>query len=87
MEQLDFFDVPSPCVGVCQVNNKGYCKGCFRSRDERFHWNDFNNDQRRHVVRLCRQRYNRILRSKQAKQNAIKVVEEVSPQQSLFDDL
>ncbi|MDO5059238.1 MAG: DUF1289 domain-containing protein, partial [Neisseria sp.] len=25
MEQNDFFAIPSPCIGVCQVNNKGYC--------------------------------------------------------------
>ena len=28
MEQLEFFNVPSPCVGVCTVDDKGYCKGC-----------------------------------------------------------
>ncbi|MCC4796888.1 Fe-S protein [Enterovibrio norvegicus] len=85
MEQLDFFNVPSPCIGVCQVNNKGYCKGCFRSREERFHWNDFNGEQRRNVVRLCKQRYQRILRAKQAHE-AQQEVEAESPQRSLFGD-
>ncbi|WP_407333193.1 DUF1289 domain-containing protein [Enterovibrio sp. 27052020O] len=84
MEQLDFFTVPSPCIGVCQVNNKGYCKGCFRSRDERFHWNDFNSEQRRNVVRLCKQRL-RIVKARLAK-DAIQAVEEINPQQSLFGD-
>ncbi|MGF1681886.1 DUF1289 domain-containing protein [Photobacterium minamisatsumaniensis] len=64
MEQLDFFTIPSPCVGICQANNRGYCKGCFRSRDERFHWQQFTNEQKRNVVRLCHQRYLRILRAK-----------------------
>lgn len=86
MEQLDFFTVPSPCIGVCQANNKGYCKGCFRSRDERFQWNDFTNEQRRNVVRLCKQRYQRVLRAKLAKEAAANHVEEVNPQQSLFGD-
>ncbi|WP_028025663.1 DUF1289 domain-containing protein [Enterovibrio calviensis] len=85
MEQLDFFTVPSPCIGVCQANNKGYCKGCLRSRDERFQWNDFSSEQRRNVVRLCKQRYQRILKAKLAI-DAAKVPEEISPQQSLFMD-
>ncbi|WP_325892815.1 DUF1289 domain-containing protein [Grimontia sp. NTOU-MAR1] len=85
MEQLDFFTVPSPCIGVCQVNNKGYCKGCFRSREERFHWNDFTGEQRRNVIRLCKQRYVRVMRAKLAKETEGQV-EETSPQQSLFSD-
>ncbi|PKF50936.1 DUF1289 domain-containing protein [Enterovibrio nigricans] len=86
MEQLDFFTVPSPCIGVCQVNNKGYCKGCFRSRNERFQWNDFTNEQRRNVVRLCKQRHQTVLRAKRAKEAEQKNREELNPQQSLFDD-
>ena len=61
MEQLDFFDVPSPCVGCCQVNNRVYCKGCYRSRDERFHWENMTSDQKIRVIKLCRQRYIRIM--------------------------
>jgi len=34
MEQLEFFPLESPCVGVCELNNKGYCKGCLRSRED-----------------------------------------------------
>lgn len=85
MEQLDFFTVPSPCIGVCQVNNKGYCKGCYRSRDERFHWNDLTSEQRRNVIRLCKQRYARLKRAKLAKE-AEGQPEQVNPQQSLFGD-
>ena len=36
--QLEFFDVPSPCVGVCQSDDKGQCKGCYRKREERQNW-------------------------------------------------
>lgn len=87
MEQLDFFDVPSPCVGVCEVNNKGYCKGCLRNRTERFHWNEFTNEQKRNVVRLCKQRYARLVRAKWQKEQELKNAGEVAPlQQSLFDD-
>ena len=38
MEQLEFFSIQSPCVGVCSVDEKGYCKGCMRKREERFNW-------------------------------------------------
>ena len=37
MEQPDFFAIPSPCIGVCRANNKGYCIGCLRSREERLY--------------------------------------------------
>ncbi|UJF23002.1 DUF1289 domain-containing protein [Shewanella sp. OMA3-2] len=53
MEQLSFFAIPSPCVGVCQSDTKGYCTGCFRSRDERFNWMSFSELQKQDIVRLC----------------------------------
>ncbi len=85
MEQLDFFDVPSPCVGCCQVNNRGYCKGCYRSRDERFHWQNMTADQKIKVIKLCRQRYLRIMRQRHNKEQESAAQ---SPQQQfLFDDV
>ncbi|HBD24087.1 MAG TPA: DUF1289 domain-containing protein, partial [Oceanospirillaceae bacterium] len=42
MEQSELFSAPSPCIGVCENSPKGYCKGCMRSRDERFHWHQFS---------------------------------------------
>ncbi|UOO88193.1 DUF1289 domain-containing protein [Vitreoscilla massiliensis] len=60
MEQLEFFDIPSPCVGVCISNNRGYCKGCFRSREERLYWLKFSDAQKREVVRLCTQRKRKV---------------------------
>ncbi|MFV0574528.1 MAG: DUF1289 domain-containing protein [Vibrio sp.] len=59
MEQLEFFSVPSPCVGVCSVDEKGYCKGCMRNREERFNWLQFSPTQQRDIIRLCKQRYYR----------------------------
>lgn len=56
-EQLEFFPVPNPCKGVCQTGERGYCKGCFRSRDERFNWMQFSDAQKQDVLRLCRQRF------------------------------
>jgi len=83
MEQLDFFSVPSPCVGICQVNNRGYCQGCYRSRDERFNWQAMTADQKRQVIRLCKQRYLRILRRAKGKSIEVQQVDD-NPQQSLF---
>lgn len=71
MQQLDFFDVPSPCIGVCQMNANGYCRGCMRNRDERFNWMSFSVSQKKNVIRLCKQRYYRLQlaeRKKQAQQ-------------------
>ncbi len=57
--QLEFFDVPSPCVGVCQSDEKGYCLGCMRSRDERQKWQAFDSDKKQKVIKLCIQRKKR----------------------------
>jgi len=80
--QLDFFDVPSPCVGICQSDDKGYCLGCMRTREERQGWIQFSNDDKQKVIKRCQQRI------KRKKAKVIKV-EEQSPepeqQRSLFD--
>ncbi len=84
MEQLEFFDVPSPCIGVCTVDEKGYCKGCMRNREERFTWIDMTAAKKLHVIKLCRMRYRRKLAAK--KQQAVAdQVEENTPQPGLFD--
>lgn len=67
MEQLEFFIVPSPCVGWCQLNQKGYCVGCYRSRQERFEWNQLNDTQKKDIIRLCRHRKIRLLRENEKK--------------------
>lgn len=86
MEQLDFFNVPSPCIARCQANNKGYCKGCFRSREERFHWARYNGQEKREVIRLTSLRRQRVLREKQKKQAQKTQDKEISLQGDLFDD-
>ncbi|WGS60157.1 DUF1289 domain-containing protein [Vibrio lentus] len=85
MEQLEFFQVPSPCVGVCSSDEKGYCRGCMRKREERFNWMSMTSAEQLHVIKLCRQRYRR----KIMKQNNLvgKPEEEegnTSPQRDLF---
>ncbi|WP_040890140.1 DUF1289 domain-containing protein [Vibrio ezurae] len=73
MEQLDFFDVPSPCIGVCSSDDKGYCKGCMRNREERFSWQTLSSAQKKHVIRLCRQRYRRKIQKNRTASTAIEV--------------
>ncbi len=82
MEQLEFFTVPSPCVGVCSVDEKGYCKGCMRKREERFDWLSYSPAKQLHVIKLCRQRYLRKVRKE--KKDVISKAELESPQQDLF---
>lgn len=84
MSQLEFFDIPSPCIGVCESNNRGYCKGCLRSRDERLYWLQFSPAQKREVIRLCQQRRQRVLR---AREEALRASEQdggVAEQGDLF---
>ncbi len=57
--QLDFFDVPSPCRGICTSDDKGYCQGCYRSRQERFDWKLLSNPEKQRVIKLCLQREKR----------------------------
>ncbi|WP_024871049.1 DUF1289 domain-containing protein [Tolumonas lignilytica] len=65
-EQLELFPIPSPCIGYCQTDNKGYCLGCFRSREERFNWLKYTPPQQREIIRLCKQRkYRRLLAAQQ----------------------
>ncbi|MCK8128810.1 DUF1289 domain-containing protein [Pseudoalteromonas sp. 2CM39R] len=80
MQQIEIFEIPSPCKGICQVNNRGYCKGCYRSRDERFYWNKFTNAEKRKVISLCQQRYKRYLQKKQQAEQQQK-----NPEQGGFD--
>ncbi|EGQ8678062.1 DUF1289 domain-containing protein [Vibrio parahaemolyticus] len=82
MEQLEFFTVPSPCVGVCTSDEKGFCKGCMRKREERFNWLNLTPAQQLHVIKLCRQRYRRKTLAGKTKPEQLQ--DNSSPQQDLF---
>lgn len=56
MDQIEIFDIPSPCQRVCETAKKGYCTECYRSREERFNWLKFSNAQKKNVLRLCKNR-------------------------------
>lgn len=78
--QLEFFDVPSPCVGICQSDEKGYCHGCMRSRDERQNWQAFDSDKKQKVIKLCIQRKKR-KQNKKANQAVEKPAEQAVEQE------
>lgn len=66
-EQLELFELVSPCIGICQSDARGYCLGCLRSRQERFDWHKMDNSQRQEVLRLCRDRARRKRHATQSK--------------------
>lgn len=80
--QLEFFDVPSPCIGICQSDDKGQCLGCFRTREERQNWINLASIEKQKVIKRCMQR-------KKRKDGKIKVKEieqnVENPQPSLLD--
>lgn len=64
MEQIEMFQIDSPCRGVCESSAKGFCKGCLRSRDERFHWFSMTNEDKFKVLELCKRRRQRLLKAR-----------------------
>ena len=85
--QLEFFDVPSPCVSICESDEKGLCRGCMRSRDERQEWINFTNDEKQKVIKRCLQRKKRKLNQLKAKpaEQVVEPLVEEDLQPSLLD--
>lgn len=67
-DQGELFEIPSPCVNVCEWNNRGYCLGCFRSREERFNWLKISDFQRQRVINACARRKSKVKNNKLKKQ-------------------
>ncbi|MFA7260633.1 MAG: DUF1289 domain-containing protein [Aeromonas bestiarum] len=76
MEQLEIFPLQSPCRGICEVNNKGYCKGCLRNREERFNWLTMTPAEQQEVMRLCRNRKARVDAARRKAQEALQASEQ-----------
>lgn len=53
MQQLEIFHIESPCIGVCQAGPRGYCLGCYRSREERLHWVNLDDRVKSKIVKAC----------------------------------
>ena len=79
-DQQEIFHVNSPCIGVCTSGPKGYCRGCLRSRVERFHWHEMTENQKFTVVKLCQSRKARIVAAR--KRNDITLLK----QEEMFAD-
>lgn len=83
--QLELFDVPSPCVGVCQLDVKGYCLGCLRNRQERQAWVSLAVTDKQKVIKRCKQRKKR--RDEPAKPIQVVASQPAIMQGSLLDEL
>lgn len=59
VQQLEFFAIPSPCTGVCESGPRGFCKGCYRSREERLHWHNVDDGVKRKIIGACAMRKRR----------------------------
>ena len=88
MQQLELLSIENPCINVCETNKRGYCLGCFRSRQERFDWNTMSVEEKRKVLELCKQRGKRRKaqqrKAKQQQQIPVVAVEE-PPQPSVVE--
>jgi uncharacterized protein len=40
----------SPCIGICELDGEGYCRGCLRSGDEIARWLDMGDSERRRLM-------------------------------------
>ncbi|PAJ75808.1 DUF1289 domain-containing protein [Pseudoalteromonas sp. NBT06-2] len=75
MQQIEIFEIPSPCIDVCESNSRGFCLGCYRSRDERFRWLKMNTAEKKKVIMLCQQRKKRHKQKLAASYNNFEVKE------------
>ncbi|MER2491034.1 DUF1289 domain-containing protein [Catenovulum sediminis] len=86
MQQASLFEieVESPCIGVCESGPRGYCRGCLRSREERFYWPKLTAAQKIQVISLCEMRRKK-LNSKKMKEKEQSLLKQIQAEQlSLF---
>jgi predicted Fe-S protein YdhL (DUF1289 family) len=69
LKQIEIFEITSPCIGVCQSGPKGFCIGCFRSRDERVHWINLEQDVQSKIIKACASRKKRAKAANRKKQS------------------
>lgn len=41
----------TPCIGVCRLDERGYCEGCLRTGEEIARWRGMSDAERIHVMR------------------------------------
>jgi len=49
-------EIKSPCRGVCTLDHKGKCVGCFRKLDEIANWSVYNNFQKGEILKMTQLR-------------------------------
>jgi hypothetical protein len=49
-------EVKSPCRGVCTLDHKGKCIGCFRTLDEIANWSVYSDFQRNEIIKMAQLR-------------------------------
>jgi predicted Fe-S protein YdhL (DUF1289 family) len=49
-------EIKSPCRGVCTLDHKGKCVGCFRKLDEIANWSVYNDYQRSEILKMAQLR-------------------------------
>jgi len=49
-------EVSSPCIGVCAMNEQGFCEGCYRTIEEISNWWDMTDAQKLAVIQLSQAR-------------------------------
>jgi len=40
----------SPCVGICRLDARGFCEGCYRTGDEIARWRNMSDTERSHYM-------------------------------------
>ena len=46
----------SPCLGDCNLNDKGICQSCFLTSEENDRWNHVSNQERLVIVQNAHER-------------------------------
>ena len=55
-DDLQFKYVPSPCVGLCELDDQDLCVACRRSGMEIADWGGYSNEEKRAVWALIKRR-------------------------------
>lgn len=42
--------IVSPCIGICELDRDGYCKGCLRTGDEIARWVSMGDQDRQRLL-------------------------------------
>jgi len=46
----------SPCINICSLDEQGYCRGCYRSREEIAAWSSMGPARQWEVLRSLEER-------------------------------